>query len=72
MTLSCKHYELIAEAIRGPKTTVKPLDTNYDVGYADGCLEENAVIAERLAEKFQQLNPQFNRARFLAACGVPE
>lgn len=60
MALSKKHHEAIAAAIRaercGPGSPA--VETALD------------QVASRLADYFAADNPRFDRARFLAACGV--
>jgi hypothetical protein len=75
MTLSSKHYELIAEAIKSAQPAEHFLSAGragYQAGFEAGASSACEVVAKQLAEKFQSLNPQFNRAKFLAACGVQE
>ena len=75
MTLSSKHYELIAEAIKSAQPAEHFLSAGgagYQAGFEAGASSACEVVATQLAEKFQSLNPQFNRPRFLKACGVSE
>jgi hypothetical protein len=55
--MSRKDYEAIAAIIKGAR-----LYTSAD--------DPVALIATALAAAFAQDNPRFDRARFLAACGV--
>lgn len=58
-----KDSELIANAIReaGEDTYVGE-STGYEFG--------RAVTANRIADSLTATNPQFDRSRFLRACGV--
>jgi hypothetical protein len=55
-----KDYNLIAGVFSG---IAEVIDINETVG---------ADLARRLADEFEQDNPRFDRARFLAACGVEQ
>lgn len=57
-----KHYISIAKIISERLNNVKNLDAQL----------EAANIASRLATYLQAENPNFNRERFLSACGVRE
>ena len=75
MTLSSKHYELIAEAIKSAQPAEHFLSVSgasYQAGFEAGASSACEVVATRLADEFQSLNPRFNRAKFLASCGVQE
>lgn len=62
-----KHFEAIAAIILDERpATLWGMTDDYSDGNRDGI----KTIAERLADYFATENPQFNRARFLAACGV--
>jgi hypothetical protein len=58
-----KHFEVIAAVINNytgiPNQHVSP----------DAVLEQ---VARDLAREFKTFNPNFDRARFLAACGVEQ
>ena len=56
-----KDYELIATAIRTEAENTKPRSISRDT-----C----DTIARRMADRLADDNPQFDRDRFLAACGV--
>lgn len=58
-----KDYELIAQAFRAVTDVLDVSDDEYR-----GVREVAVAIALRLADN----NPRFDRARFLAACGVEE
>jgi hypothetical protein len=53
-----KHFELIAETLRGA------VETNAD------SRDALPTLAAHFADALRRTNPNFNRARFLAACGV--
>ena len=55
MTMQRKHFELIAETVR-------------DMPNANTTERRN--IAQWFADKLASTNPNFDRARFLRACGV--
>lgn len=59
--MSRKHFNAVAESIR-----FRYLARERDAG------EKNAIklVAEDLAVTFKQINPNFDRGRFLAACGI--
>jgi hypothetical protein len=50
-----RHYEVIAEEVKG----------FYWVGKPD-----QRAIADRFADRFAHDNPNFDRSRFLKACGL--
>lgn len=55
------HFQLIADVLKGVKGFYPP------VGEAQ---HEN--IAEAFADRLRSTNPNFNRSRFLEACGVQD
>lgn len=59
--MSRKHFEVIAEAIKNSASSLRDTPEHTD---AIGC------VARSLAAVFADENPRFDRARFLAACGV--
>jgi hypothetical protein len=65
MTLSKKHYERIATTI----AEAAPAQGMPD-DWSRGCNAGREYIAGHLANYFEQDNERFDRARFLAACGV--
>jgi len=64
MSMSKKDYEAIARRIKSI-TTDSPL-SQYEVGMIDAARQIAASMANYCAAD----NPRFDRARFLAACGV--
>ena len=60
MSMTKKDFEAIARAIRIAHVTY---DTPTDAA-------QREFIAREVAQHCEAANPQFNRARFLAACGV--
>jgi hypothetical protein len=65
MTMQRRHFELIAETI---KEMVDDYANEPDHPYRD----MGRVVAVRFASKLKSTNPQFNRDRFLRACGVED
>lgn len=65
MALSQKHYRVIAEIIREVANTNWVLE-NVQPRTGVAC----ALIADKLADFFEENNPRFNRHRFFEACGV--
>ncbi len=65
MTIQRKHFELIAQ-------TIKEFD-QFSHAFPLGIAENiQADVAKRFASKLKLTNPQFDRARFLKACGVED
>ncbi len=62
--LSRKHYVVIAAVIDNARKDASR--TAFDVNGAAAC----SKITHELANYFASDNPAFNRAKFLAACGV--
>ena len=60
-----KHFEALAAAVRAE---VEGWDTEQEKGRH--AVEALAFMASALADVCAQFNPNFDRARFLAACGV--
>lgn len=62
MTMQRRHFELIAETLKNTRETIQG--------------EQHKVIHDLYAKAFAQAlrstNPQFNRERFLKACGVDQ
>lgn len=54
-----KHFQAIATAIRDARALTSPL--------AEAAID---AVAESIADRLAEDSPRFNRARFLAACGV--
>lgn len=59
--MSRKDYEAIAAALK---------DEALSLSHVDGASTCVPAIAARLATVFADDNPRFDRARFLAACGI--
>jgi hypothetical protein len=68
--LTKKHFKLVASAIAA--TAPAQLATPSNQLWASGCDFARSYIARRLAAEFALENPAFDRARFLAACGVED
>lgn len=58
MTMQRRHFEMIANSVR--------------MLYGDLTKAQRQLVAERFADDLTRTNPNFNRARFLKACGVEE
>jgi len=60
MAMSKKDYVAVARAV----------DRNIEDEGNDDAYKASCRLAERLADVFAADNPRFDRAKFLAACGV--
>ena len=76
MRLTRQHFELIARELRTEVEALREEQDEYiKQGRADYAerhrLRENGVFlaASRMAYAFKDINPNFDRDRFLAACG---
>lgn len=63
MAMSRRHFQKIADAIAA-EMCVPIIDPEFERHRDEVCLS----IAERLADACASENPNFDRARFLAAC----
>ena len=70
MTLSRKHYEVIAEILASNVQPKTGYAAGFDEGWATGMEEMRQEVANDLAEYFASENPYFDRERFLKAAGV--
>ena len=71
MAMSRKHFEAIAATLRDARIT--PTDSEispFDEGFNEGSLAASSKIARGLADYFATENPNFDRQRFLKACGL--
>ena len=59
MTFQRRHYEEIAKIVRMIGGDIR-----------GGCVVTPESLAKRVASELDATNPNFNRARFLKACGV--
>ena len=59
-----RHFELIAETLRGE------LDHASDLTDRQDRIDTVVNVAEAFADKLASMNPNFDLARFLRACGV--
>lgn len=59
-----KHFEAIARIVS------KYIDPDAAAGYDDGVSAGASFVAEEMADYFEIINPNFNRAQFLTACGI--
>lgn len=62
-----KDFEFIAATLRVALDDAKQISTDQ---FGDGRADGVRLAAETFADRLQIVNPSFNRARFLAACGV--
>lgn len=69
MSMSKKHYEQIAAAI---KIEYQIKEGCYKPELAEGIAFATRRLAQRLAVIMQRDNAAFDRARFLAACSIGE
>jgi hypothetical protein len=65
MPLSRKHYCAVAAII-----AERTYHNAQDPTYAEGWHAATSSVAHELAHMFASDNPQFDRAKFLAACKV--
>ena len=63
------HYAKIAAVIAGNRITLAPSDEHCET-YAQGWNDACEQIAMHLAAALRGSNPNYDEARFLAACGV--
>ena len=66
--LTKKHFEKIAKAIKDGVENQRCLTSNHFEKDEKTAVGE--AIAEEIAKVFSQENPNFNRERFIKACGV--
>lgn len=66
-----KHFEAIA-AIIDSQIKAEPVFTaaGFDEGFEAGRIAGMEDIAKDLADYFSSVNPNFDRHRFLNACGI--
>lgn len=64
-TLQRRHYEVIAAAVKGARTRA-----TEGGNYQDRQDMIDFFFLPALAEELAQTNPQFDRERFVKACGV--
>lgn len=67
MTLTRKHFQSLAAALRSTKPTIE------QCGYSEAlalATEHWAHTCRAIANVCATTNPQFDRAKFLAACGI--
>lgn len=61
MTMQRRHFELIAETLKASKPARDPMSPKYDMW--------RSIVSE-FCGRLSTTNGQFNKARFLRACGV--
>lgn len=71
MALSKKHFEFIARTINEHQPIVGGLDSETPETLAYKAARRSTLVdvAHRLADLCQMENPNFDRTRFLRACG---
>ena len=62
MTLTRKHFRGIAQIIKTRLGNITDVAMQYGI----------EMMSDDLADYFEEQNPQFDRVRFLKACGVEE
>lgn len=62
-----KHFEAIAAIIANQFVEIHSTYGNEEARVA---CESVTILAQELAEKFEEFNPLMNKDRFLIACGV--
>ena len=65
MTITKRHYEILAKAICETLTTNLHANPSLAAVYTDATRD----VAEKIASVLQSDNPRFHRSRFLDACG---
>ena len=60
MTVTKKHFEAIAEIMKTRLDNITDIAMQYGI----------EMVSDDLANYFEKQNPQFDRIRFLKACGV--
>ena len=63
ITFQHRHYALLADIIKN-----MDMGGMYNPEYANGPSIARNALAESFADSLRHTNPNFNRARFLAAC----
>lgn len=62
-----KHFKAIAEIIKQEREST-PGESRYE----QGCVDTANSIGRELASFCATMNPRFDRAKFLTACGIGE
>ena len=65
-----KHFEAIAAALRFNVTAARSFQQHNPGEVADAVLAAHTLSAQDMARTLAQFNPNFDRSRFLVACGV--
>lgn len=65
MTMQRRHFEFIAETVREART-------HFHTGHGWTFEQWAYRLAVLFADRLETTNPNFNRARFLRACGVED
>ena len=61
-----KHFKVIAEIIKNHRESQIPFNDPNSQGQVHAC----NVIGRELASFCATMNPRFDRAKFLSACGI--
>ena len=64
LSMQRRHFQMIADVVNGSRLVM--VEGDYMRGYDKACKD----IAESFASRLASTNPGFDRARFLAACGM--
>lgn len=74
MALSRKHYTAIADTFKRHRATPDMFEQSSKAGREFYSAQNTTlkVVAEALADYFKLDNPNFDRGRFLRACGAYE
>ena len=67
---SKKHYETIADALAHEMRYISGVFGNSQQQRQHDMCETVREVADKLADRFAEDDPLFNRERFLNACGV--
>ena len=73
-SMTRKHFAAVAAILAAEneqaQTDLDDAAHGFDEGFASGKIHVLANVAESLADFFSGENPNFDRAKFLTACGV--
>lgn len=68
--MSKKNYVQFAEMFKGRRNEIEILKPENMEHTSETQIEENKMYAIKIADIFQSNNPNFDRNRFLIACGL--
>lgn len=66
MAMTKKHYEMVAHQLSDTRRV------NAQLAFGPQAEAVRVYVAEALADEFAADNPNFDRAKFLKACGVDQ